>query len=141
MTPRGPIDEICVNVIRTLTIDAVQAAHSGHPGTPLVMAPVVHTLWQDFLRCDPADAIRPSRDRFVLSSGHASALPSVLSPPSGGGAGGRTAAGCRIPHRRTGPAGAILGLHTFEASALRAKFGVTGEHLYAAARAQLARKE
>jgi hypothetical protein len=55
MTPRGPIDEICVNTIRTLAIDAVQATRSGHPGTPLAMAPVVHTLWQDFLRCDPAE--------------------------------------------------------------------------------------
>ena len=74
MTPRGSIDEICVNTIRTLCIDAVQQAKSGHPGTPMAMAPVVYTLWQDFLRFDPEDPIWPNRDRFVLSSGHASTL-------------------------------------------------------------------
>ena len=74
MTPRGSIDEISVNTIRTLCIDAVQQAKSGHPGTPMAMAPVVYTLWQDFLRFDPQDPIWPNRDRFVLSSGHASTL-------------------------------------------------------------------
>jgi transketolase len=74
MTPRGSIDEVCINTIRTLAIDAVQAANSGHPGTPMAMAPVVYTLWQDFLRFDPEDPIWPNRDRFILSSGHASAL-------------------------------------------------------------------
>ena len=73
-TPAGTIDEICVNTIRTLCIDAVQQANSGHPGTPMAMAPVVYTLWQDFLRFDPEDPIWPNRDRFVLSSGHASTL-------------------------------------------------------------------
>jgi transketolase len=73
-TPSGSIDEICVNTIRTLCIDAVQQANSGHPGTPMAMAPVVYTLWQQFLRFDPADPIWPNRDRFVLSSGHASTL-------------------------------------------------------------------
>src|SRR5947207_13506354 len=73
-TPRGSIDEICVNTIRTLCIDAVQKAKSGHPGTPMAMAPVVYTLWQDFLRFDPDDPIWPNRDRFVLSNGHASTL-------------------------------------------------------------------
>jgi transketolase len=72
--PAGSIDEICVNTIRTLCIDAVQQANSGHPGTPMAMAPVVYALWQDFLRFDPDDPIWPNRDRFVLSSGHASAL-------------------------------------------------------------------
>src|SRR5277367_3207964 len=72
--PSGSIDEICVNTIRTLCIDAVQQANSGHPGTPMAMGPVIYTLWQDFLRFDPADPIRPNRDRFVLSSGHASTL-------------------------------------------------------------------
>src|SRR5262245_48691538 len=72
--PAGSIDEICVNTIRTLCIDAVQEANSGHPGTPMAMAPVVYTLWQDFLRFDPDDPIWPNRDRFVLSSGHASTL-------------------------------------------------------------------
>jgi transketolase len=74
MEPSGSIDELCVNTIRTLCIDAVQQANSGHPGTPMAMAPVVYTLWQNFLRFDPADPIWPNRDRFVLSSGHASTL-------------------------------------------------------------------
>src|SRR5262252_7452321 len=74
MAPSGSIDEICVNTIRTLCIDAVQQANSGHPGTPMAMAPVAYTLWQDFLRFDPEDPIWPNRDRFVLSSGHASTL-------------------------------------------------------------------
>jgi transketolase len=67
-------DEFCVDTIRTLTIDAVQKADSGHPGTPTAMAPVAYTLWQDFLRYDPADPLWPNRDRFVLSAGHASLL-------------------------------------------------------------------
>ena len=74
MAPTGSIDEICVNTIRTLCIDAVQKAKSGHPGTPMGMAPVVYTLWQEFLRFDPEDPIWPNRDRFVLSNGHASTL-------------------------------------------------------------------
>jgi transketolase len=72
--PTGTIEDIAVNTIRTLCIDAVQQANSGHPGTPMAMAPVVYTLWQNFLRFDPDDPIWPNRDRFVLSSGHASTL-------------------------------------------------------------------
>ncbi len=72
--PTGSIEDIAVNTIRTLCIDAVQAANSGHPGTPMAMAPVMYTLWQEFLRFDPDDPIWPNRDRFVLSSGHASTL-------------------------------------------------------------------
>ena len=68
------LDELCINTIRTLTIDAVQKANSGHPGTPMGLAPVVYTLWQRFLRFDPDDPIWPNRDRFVLSNGHASML-------------------------------------------------------------------
>jgi len=68
------LDERCVTTIRTLCIDAIQAAESGHPGTPVGMAPVTYTLWQRFLRFDPSDPIWPNRDRFVLSAGHASAL-------------------------------------------------------------------
>src|SRR5215467_3889713 len=77
---RGPsprqrsIDDFCINTIRTLAIDAVQQANSGHPGTPMALAPVVYTLWQNFLRFDPEDPIWPNRDRFVLSNGHASML-------------------------------------------------------------------
>jgi transketolase len=67
-------DTLCVNTIRTLSMDAVQAANSGHPGTPMAMAPVGYTLWQRHLRFDPLDPIWPNRDRFVLSMGHASML-------------------------------------------------------------------
>jgi transketolase len=68
------LDALSIATIRTLCIDAIQAANSGHPGTPMGMAPVAYTLWQRFLRFDPADPIWPNRDRFVLSEGHASAL-------------------------------------------------------------------
>jgi transketolase len=68
------IDTLCINTIRTLSIDAIQRASSGHPGTPMAMAPVAYTLWQQFLRFDPDDPIWPNRDRFVLSVGHASML-------------------------------------------------------------------
>ena len=68
------IDELCINTIRTLSMDAVQQADSGHPGTPMALAPVIYTLWQRFLRFDPDDPIWPNRDRFVLSNGHASML-------------------------------------------------------------------
>ncbi len=61
------MDLTSINTIRTLCIDAVQAADSGHPGTPLGMAPVAYTLWQEFLRFDPQDPVWPNRDRFVLS--------------------------------------------------------------------------
>jgi transketolase len=67
-------DLLVINTIRTLAMDAVQAANSGHPGTPMALAPVVYSLWQDFLRFDPDDPIWPNRDRFVLSNGHASML-------------------------------------------------------------------
>ncbi|OLE36008.1 MAG: transketolase [Actinobacteria bacterium 13_1_20CM_3_68_9] len=68
------IDGLCINTIRTLSIDAIQKANSGHPGTPMAMAPVAYTLWQRFLRFDPSNPIWPNRDRFVLSAGHASML-------------------------------------------------------------------
>src|SRR6478752_3431334 len=67
-------DTTCINTIRTLAMDAVQAANSGHPGTAMALAPVTYTLWQQFLRFDPQDPIWPNRDRFVLSVGHASML-------------------------------------------------------------------
>ena len=73
MTERD-LDRLCVDTIRFLAADAVQQAKSGHPGTPMAMAPVVYTLWQHFLRFDPEDPIWPNRDRFVLSIGHASML-------------------------------------------------------------------
>ena len=71
---RAARDELCVNTIRTLSMDAVQKANSGHPGTPMALAPVVYCLWQRFLRFDPDHPIWPNRDRFVLSVGHASML-------------------------------------------------------------------
>jgi len=73
-TPRGDIDQVAINTIRTLAMDAVQKAKSGHPGTPMGMAPVAYTLWQQLLRYDPANPDWPNRDRFVLSVGHASML-------------------------------------------------------------------
>jgi transketolase len=71
---RHPLDHTCINTIRTLSMDAVQAAESGHPGTPMAMAPVAYYLWQYVLRFDPQDPVWPNRDRFVLSAGHASML-------------------------------------------------------------------
>src|SRR5437867_1981062 len=68
------LDQLAVTTIRTLAMDAVQQASSGHPGTPMAMAPVAYELWQRHLRFDPEDPIWPNRDRFVLSAGHASTL-------------------------------------------------------------------
>ena len=68
------IDQLCINTMRTLAIDAVQKANSGHPGTPMGMAPVAYNLWQRLLDFDPAAPIWPNRDRFVLSAGHASMM-------------------------------------------------------------------
>src|SRR5271165_4473538 len=75
LSPVGQdLDLTSINTIRTLSMDAVQAANSGHPGTPMAMAPVAYSLWQEFLRFDPEDPVWPNRDRFVLSIGHASML-------------------------------------------------------------------
>ena len=68
------MDQLAINTIRTLSMDAVQAANSGHPGTPMALAPLVYTLWNRVMRFDPQDPIWPGRDRFVLSNGHASML-------------------------------------------------------------------
>ncbi len=68
------LDELCINTVRTLAMDAVQAADSGHPGTPMALAPLAYVLWTRHLRFDPADPAWPNRDRFVLSAGHASML-------------------------------------------------------------------
>jgi len=67
-------DQLCINTIRTLSMDAIQQANSGHPGTPMALAPVAYCLWQRFLRFDPEHPVWPNRDRFVLSIGHASML-------------------------------------------------------------------
>jgi transketolase len=74
MPSQPDLDALCINTIRTLSIDAVQQARSGHPGTPMALAPLVYTLWNRVLRFDPEDPIWPNRDRFVLSNGHASML-------------------------------------------------------------------
>ncbi len=71
---QASIDKLCIDTIRTLSMDAVQKAKSGHPGTPMALAPVAYTLWQGLLRFDPTDPTWPNRDRFVLSVGHASML-------------------------------------------------------------------
>jgi transketolase len=68
------MDQLCINTIRTLSIDAVQQAKSGHPGTPMALAPLVYTIWNRVMHFDPQDPIWPNRDRFVLSNGHASML-------------------------------------------------------------------
>src|ERR1700744_6547488 len=73
-TPAGDIDQIAIKTIRTLAIDAVQKADSGHAGAPMALAPVAYTLWTRFLRYDPSRPLWPNRDRFVLSNGHASML-------------------------------------------------------------------
>jgi transketolase len=74
MSPDDQLDQLCINTIRTLSIDAIQKAKSGHPGTPMALAPLVYTIWNRILRFDPEDPIWPNRDRFVLSNGHASML-------------------------------------------------------------------
>jgi transketolase len=66
--------QLAINTIRTLSMDAVQQAKSGHPGTPMALAPLVYTIWNRAMRFDPQDPIWPNRDRFVLSNGHASML-------------------------------------------------------------------
>src|SRR5688572_20908214 len=71
---QSELDQLCVNTIRTLAMDAVQAANSGHPGTPMALAPVAYELWTQYLRYDPATPNWPNRDRYVLSCGHASML-------------------------------------------------------------------
>jgi len=74
MTEEKNMDMLCINTMRTLAIDAIQKANSGHPGAPMAMAPVVYALWQRHLRYDPENPLWENRDRFVLSAGHASAL-------------------------------------------------------------------
>src|ERR1700754_4204353 len=70
----GSASRLAIDTIRTLAMEDVQKANSGHPGTPMALAPVAYTLWRDFLSYDPAAPAWPSRDRFVLSAGHASML-------------------------------------------------------------------
>jgi transketolase len=72
--PATALEQLCINTIRTLSMDAVQQAESGHPGTPMALAPIAYVLWQRHLRCNPANPAWPDRDRFVLSCGHACML-------------------------------------------------------------------
>ena len=72
--PQKDLDQLSIDTIRTLSIDAVQKANSGHPGAPMGLAAVAYTLWQRILKYDPANPLWPNRDRFVLSAGHASML-------------------------------------------------------------------
>jgi transketolase len=72
--PQTDLDLLCINTIRTLAMDAVQKAESGHPGTPMALAPLGYILFTRTMRFDPADPHWPNRDRFVLSCGHASML-------------------------------------------------------------------
>ena len=74
VTTDRALDELCINTIRTLSMDAVQRANSGHPGTPMALAPLAYRLWTEHLRYDPADPDWSGRDRFILSAGHASML-------------------------------------------------------------------
>ena len=71
---KDDLNQLAINTIRTLSIDAVQQAKSGHPGTPMALAPLVYMLWNRVMRFDPKDPIWPNRDRFLLSNGHASML-------------------------------------------------------------------
>src|SRR5689334_24881511 len=73
-TDKQALDKLCINTIRTLSMDAVEKAKAGHPGTPMALAPLIFTLWQNHLRYDPNNPLWPGRDRFVLSAGHASML-------------------------------------------------------------------
>ena len=74
MSDTALLDQLCITTLRTLAIDAVQKAQSGHPGTPMGAAPTAYCLWQRFLVYDPKQPDWPNRDRFVLSAGHASAM-------------------------------------------------------------------
>ena len=74
MSPKRNSEQLVINTIRTLSMDAVQKANSGHPGTPMSMAPVAYTIWDKFIHHNPKNPDWPNRDRFVLSAGHASML-------------------------------------------------------------------
>ena len=74
MITSASIDRLCIDSLRVLAMDAVERAKSGHPGTPMGLAPLAYTLWTRHVRHDPADPDWPGRDRFVLSCGHASML-------------------------------------------------------------------
>ncbi len=91
------LDRLAIDTIRTLSMDAVEAAKSGHPGTPMALAPVAYTVWRDFLRYDPENPLWPNRDRFVLSCGHASMLLYSLIHLAGIRRGGPSDSGRHVP--------------------------------------------
>jgi transketolase len=138
----GRLEQLSINTIRTLSIDAVERAKSGHPGTPMALAPLVYTIWNRVLRFDPEDPIWPNRDRFVLSNGHASMLLwSVLHLT------GTPAVNARVAveeastfgwERYVGSAGRVIGMRTFGASAplkaLQEKCGFEPERVVASAK-------
>ena len=72
--PRTDLDLLCINTVRTLAMDAMQQADSGHPGTPMALAPLAYVLWTRHLKYDPVHPDWPDRDRFILSCGHACML-------------------------------------------------------------------
>jgi transketolase len=131
MQDRNDLDTTCINTIRTLSMDAVQAANSGHPGTPMAMAPAAYCLWQQFLRFDPQDPIWPNRDRVLPPE--VTARVSVEQASTFGWA------------RYVGATRHSIGMRSFGASAplkdLMKKFGFTPDHVVAAVREQLARRE
>jgi len=137
--------QLAINTIRTLSIDAVQQAKSGHPGTPMALAPLIYTIWNRVMRFDPEDPIWPNRDRFILSNGHASMLLwSVLHLTRTKAVNanyerlGRVSVSfedirhfrqldSKAPERYVGQRGCVVGMKTFGASAplkeLQRKFG------------------
>jgi transketolase len=132
-------------------MDTIQQANSGHPGTPMGVAPAAYTLWQRFLRFDPGDPIWPNRDRFVLSEGHASALlwsllhltrVRAVRPPSVSARVAVEEASTLGWDRYVGDGGAVIGMNTFGASAplkqLLTKFGFTPGKVSEVARDRLA---
>jgi transketolase len=115
MNPREAevLDLLCINTLRTLAIDQVQKANSGHPGTPMGAAPTAYCLWQRCLRFDPQDAAWPDRDRFVLSVGHASALLYGLLHLGG------VQAATSLDPTRAGPAVSMADLQSFRQAGSR----------------------
>lgn len=118
VTSTNGIDELAMNTIRGPAIDMIQKANSGHPGTPLGIAPAAYVLWSRFLRYDSANLIWPNRDRFALAEGHPSAARVAVEQASTLGW-----------DRYVGDHGRVVGMNTFGASAplkaLESKFGFT----------------
>jgi transketolase len=131
------LEQLSINTIRTLSIDAVQQAKSGHPGTPMAFAPLVYTIWNRVMSFDPQDPIWPNRDRFVLSKYRRRVLPPAVKA--------RVAieqASTFGWERYVGMTGRVIGMHTFGASAplkeLQKKFGFEPDQIVIAAKEQLA---